>query len=203
MRMVTRTLTAAGIAGLLLVTAGCGGGPGSTTPTIPPPPPFAEPQEQGATQASVAATFGPDEGAFTYNTELVPEGAQIVVSETVANGNTTIQLNVRGLQGKRRYGAHVHVNPCGPAPEDAGPHYQRVPAPPGASMDPQYANPQNEVWLDFVTNPSGEGSTAAVVNWVFGDPPPGSVVIHAEPTRTAPGEAGDAGARLACVTVGF
>jgi Cu-Zn family superoxide dismutase len=61
----------------------------------------------------------------------------------------------------------------------------------------------NEVWLDFTTDAKGNATKAATVDWAFGAAPASSVVIHAEPTKTAPGQAGMAGARAACVSIAF
>ncbi|GAA4804535.1 hypothetical protein GCM10023353_03860 [Tomitella cavernea] len=65
------------------------------------------------------------------------------------------------MQPGRDFGAHAHTKPCGPEPSDSGPHYQNVQDPAATadspSTDPAYANPQNEVWLDFTTDGSGVG----------------------------------------------
>jgi Cu-Zn family superoxide dismutase len=71
------------------------------------------------------------------------------------------------------------------------------------STDPAYANPDNEIWLDFTTTKNGSGLAVAQVDWRFTDRHAGSVVVHAEHTHTDPGHAGTAGARLACITVPF
>ncbi len=55
----------------------------------------------------------------------------------------------------------------------------------------------------FKTDAKGDATSAATVDWTFGPSPAGSVVIHADQTKTAPGQAGVAGARAACVSVGF
>jgi Cu-Zn family superoxide dismutase len=119
---------------------------------------------------------------------------------------TTVALSVDSLLADRGYAAHIHSEPCGVSGADAGPHYQHVvdPAatPDKPSVDPQFANPTNELWLDLVTDSSGRGSFQAQVPFGFGARPPGSVVIHeAAPTATDPGEAGTAGARLACMSI--
>jgi Cu-Zn family superoxide dismutase len=112
---------------------------------------------------------------------------------------------VRGLQPDRVYGAHVHTNPCGASPDDAGPHYQREVDPAGPGVDPHYANAENEIWLDFTTDATGAGSAETTVAWELPDDRrlPGSVVIHSTGTNTGPGVAGTAGARVACITIKF
>jgi Cu-Zn family superoxide dismutase len=70
-------------------------------------------------------------------------------------------------------------------------------------VDPRYANPRNEIWLDLTTDGNGYARSSASVDWRLGDRAVGSVVLHAEHTHTGPGHAGTAGPRLACVTVDF
>lgn len=151
--------------------------------------------------------------AFTYDATQVPVGAKVVVrSVKVATRKTVISLRVRGLLPGETYGAHVHYLACGATGAAAGAHYQNLadPAVAGSetvgSTDPAYANPDNEVWLDLVTNANGYGQTHAVVDWRF-RPTPGttrSVILHIDPTSTGGTvPAGTAGARLACLDVRF
>jgi Cu-Zn family superoxide dismutase len=119
---------------------------------------------------------------------------------------TEIRLAVTGLQPRRSYGAHLHTNPCGPTGAAAGPHYQHKPDPAASasppSVNPSYANPHNEVWLDFTTDARGDATSAASQQWTFdAGRRPRSLVIHADTTKTAAGHAGDAGARVACLTL--
>ena len=146
--------------------------------------------------------------AFTYDTALAPEGAHLAVSVTADPAKTRIRLVVEGLLPERGYAAHAHANPCGASGDVAGPHYQHDPDPAAApgkpSTDPAYANPQNEIWLDLRTDGDGNGESTVEVPFVFGDRAPASVVVHAaETTAMAPGQAGSAGDRLACLTVPF
>ncbi len=149
---------------------------------------------------AVSGQFG--DAAITYRPDLVPEGARATVLGLPMAG-TTVLLSVRGLVPDRHYGAHVHTKPCGPAPADSGPHYQDQVDPVQPSTDPAYANPDNEIWLDFRTDAHGAAFTSSTVDWTFGERRGASVVIHETHTHTAPGEAGTAGARLACLTVRF
>jgi Cu-Zn family superoxide dismutase len=153
----------------------------------------------------VTASFSSSPGtATTYDTALVPVGARVAVDSVSGPDGTTVTLEVRGLDDGRRYGAHVHAEPCGVDGAAAGPHFQDVVDPVQPSVDPAYANPDNEIWLDLLTDEQGAGAATASVPWGFSrDRRPGSVVLHATPTATAPGEAGSAGARAACVTVDF
>ncbi|MGW0229566.1 superoxide dismutase [Actinopolymorpha singaporensis] len=146
-----------------------------------------------------------DEGgdASTYDPALVPVGAQAAVAAYTWPFGTTTVLAVTGLVPRRTYGAHVHVNSCGADPADAGPHVQFVEDPVQPSTDPRYANPRNEIWLDFRTDANGVGYAVSAVYWPITAKDAGSVVIHEHRTSRGRGHAGMAGARLACLTVPF
>jgi len=139
-------------------------------------------------------------GAYTYDPALVPAGTKVAVLSISGRDTTRTLLAVSGLLPNRTYGAHLHVNPCGQAPTAAGGHYQQVPDPVQPSVDADYANPRNEVWLDVTTNAAGAGVATARNPWRY-RANPGSLVLHAEPTNTHDGHAGTAGARVACVTL--
>ncbi len=163
-----------------------------------------------AAPAKVAYTFGsfgsysPTAKAVTYDAAKVPNGAKVTaVSVPTINKGTMVVLKLKGLLSHRAYGAHVHVNKCGAAPAEAGPHFQNVPDPVQPSVDPAYANPRNEIWLDIHTDGNGFAFTSSTVDWQFTERHAKSVVLHNEHTHTKPGEAGTAGPRLACVNVDF
>lgn len=149
------------------------------------------------------AASGKTQRAVTFDRTAVPEKSRVAVVERKGKDGTRVVLRVRGLQASRTYGAHVHQKPCGAAPGDSGAHYQNVKDPNSPSVDPKYANPQNEVWLDFTTDKRGNGRSADTVKWRFRAGEARSVVIHEHATDTAAGKAGTAGARLACVNVPF
>ena len=177
------------VAGLLV---GCGG---------------SEPAAPGASAPGkeVSATFT-DGGvqAVTYDQGKVPVGAGATVRTGAADGRTTTTLTVRGLRPDTAYGAHAHVNPCGPTGDAAGPHYQFAQDPVKPSVDPAFANPRNEIWLDLTTDAQGNGTATSTNDWVFpADRRAKSVVVHEMATRTEPGKAGTAGKRPACMTVEF
>ncbi len=140
--------------------------------------------------------------AVTYDAQLVPPGAKVLVA-AVTGRRSTVVLVVAGLLPDRTYGAHVHVRPCGATGAAAGPHYQNVVDPVQPSVDPAYANPANESWLDFTTGSHGHARAVSHVRWDFRAGQANSVVSHEQATRTEPGVAGMAGARVACVTVPF
>lgn len=141
--------------------------------------------------------------AVTYDRAKVPSGASIAVTREVEDDDTTVRLRVSGLLPNRTYGAHVHTGQCGARPADSAPHYQHRKAPAKSVADPRYANPRNEVWLDFTTDAEGNGEAVSEQDWTFRPGEARSVVLHDERTGTAQGSAGEAGARLACFTVPF
>ena len=190
---------ALGLAGSLLI-AGCAS---SGQPSSQPAAPAPQPSASNPGQVAVGATFGQTDAASNYDKALVPDGAKVLVAENVYDGATTVTLSVRGLVPNRAYGAHAHAKPCGPKGDDAGPHFQHMADPVMPSVDPAYANPRNEIWMDFQTDGQGNATVASTVPWVFSNARAGSVVIHADSTQTAPGKAGMAGARIGCVSVGF
>jgi Cu-Zn family superoxide dismutase len=153
----------------------------------------------------VSETFRSGTGpAITFDEKLVPAGSRGAVQSRSGEGTSTVMLAVRGLERNRVYGAHVHSQPCGELPDDAGAHFQYSADPVQPSVDPTFANPQNEIWLDLTTDDTGAGSTESTVAWTF--PPdrrPKSVVLHTDQTSSEPGEAGAAGDRVACISVDF
>ncbi|OJF12637.1 superoxide dismutase family protein [Couchioplanes caeruleus] len=158
------------------------------------------------TATGTFARYAAGATAVTYDPALVPAGATATVTVMPAADSTTVQLAVTGLQAGRAYGAHLHVNPCGATGDAAGPHYQQQPDPAASpsppSVDPSFANPRNEVWLDFTTDAQGAATATATQPWTFNPPrTPRSLVIHAETTKTAPGEAGQAGSRAGCLSL--
>ncbi|WP_158847721.1 superoxide dismutase [Saccharothrix deserti] len=154
---------------------------------------------------TVASFEAPDAAtkAFTYDPALVPVGAKAMVMAVPARESTKVLLSVHGLVPNRTYGAHAHQRPCGTAAADSGAHHQHVVDPNQPSVDPAYANPNNEIWLDFTTDHRGWAVVKTAVPWRFADRRAGSVVVHAQKTSTEAGKAGTAGPRVACATVKF
>jgi superoxide dismutase, Cu-Zn family len=197
-----------------VVLAGC-------VPTTPAAPPPATPAP--ARSAADTDLFGSDdivapeliaEGTFqpsgaaavTYDPALVPPGATVRLSSFPVADGLALRLSVTGMVPGHMYGAHLHTRPCTAAPDGAGPHYQHEADPKASasapSVDPSYANPDNEVWLDFTADRKGRSTVTGVHDRQFdAATPPRSLVVHAERTRTGAGVAGSAGARVACLTV--
>lgn len=152
-------------------------------------------------------TPNPTSKAITYNPGLAPVGAAVTAALIPSSdGSTRGELTVSGLLPNRGYAAHAHTKACGATGEDAGPHFQNhvdpAATPQAPSTNPEYANPRNEIWLDVRTDAAGAGTSRTTVPFVFTDRTPGSIVIHeAMQTSTGPGQAGQAGARIACITL--
>jgi Cu-Zn family superoxide dismutase len=172
--------------------------PAGAAPTSPAPPVHV------ATVRATFTAYTAGAQAVTYRPDLVPAGSRVrVFSLSAKRAGTMTALVVIGLVPGRAYGAHAHAQPCGATGDAAGPHFQNTPDPVKPSVDPAYANPRNEIWLDFTTDRAGVGFALSTVDWTFGDRRAHSVVIHETHTHTDPGHAGTAGARLACVDVDF
>jgi Cu-Zn family superoxide dismutase len=148
--------------------------------------------------------------AETYNPALAPMGAHLKAALVPSGETTNAEFTVSGLLPNRGYAVHANVNTCGGSPGGVGPHYQNRIDPavnPTAvgvapSSDPQYANPNNEIWLDVRTDSSGSGTSRTTAPFVFTDRGPGSIVVgEAQQTATGPGEAGNGGAPIACLTL--
>ncbi|GAA0538213.1 Cu-Zn family superoxide dismutase [Saccharopolyspora erythraea NRRL 2338] len=203
--MLHRTRALGSLAGLCATSAllvGCGSAENTQ------PPPAGQPSPQASAPIETTGTYEPYKqgaAAVTYDQAQVPPGATAKISsQRLGDGQTEIKIALTGLQPNRTYGAHVHTKPCGPTGEDAGPHFQQKLDPVQPSVDPAYANPQNEVWLDLHTDAQGNANPSAKGNWQFDSrTDANSFVIHQTHTHTEPGKAGTAGARLGCVTAKF
>ena len=180
----------------------------STLDATPPKTPPAPSANAAATdpRGTTEGTFRPwrtAAQAVTYDQAVVPAGATATLTITRTGYGTTVRLTTAGLIPARAYGAHLHTAPCTGVPDKAGPHYQNHPDPVSpTSGNPVYANPGNEIWLDFTTDPKGAATATAAHGWNFDSArPPRSLILHAEHTHTTPGEAGKAGPRAACLTL--
>ncbi|WP_367128835.1 superoxide dismutase [Saccharothrix sp. HUAS TT1] len=190
------------VVAVLCTAVGCGSTPEGTGSSG-----SAEP-EVSTRQTGVLAPVDKADVAFTYDQAAAPPGAQLELEVVEGGGTTTVRLIADQLQPDRGYAAHAHTDPCGEEGSDAGPHYQHevdpAATPERPSVDPAYANPRNEVWLDLTTDGEGDGTAETTVPFTFGDRVPSSIVLHEHPTtETEQGRAGSAGARIACFTAPF
>lgn len=205
MRVTLRNLAVTGGAVALGLT-GCSSddGAGPAAPLSAPARGTADAVE--LTAAGTLAPVGEASNAITYDPELAPPGGQMSVTLIPTDGSTRATLDISGFLPDRGYAVHLHTNECGPTGAAAGPHFQHrvdpAATPEEPSSDPEYANPDNEVWLDVRTDGLGAGTSTTEVPFVFTDRVPGSVVMHeAALTATGPGEAGQAGDRVACLAL--
>ncbi|GAA2668729.1 superoxide dismutase family protein [Actinoplanes palleronii] len=169
-----------------------------------------------ATPASAAPAPGPavfqswtaGAQAVTYDPVVVPLGATAQVEFSSTGHNLWVRLGVTGLVPGRAYGAHMHVAACAADPKAAGPHFQHQHDPAATkekpSADPAFANAVNEIWLDFTADARGAATVSRSQRWMFArDQRPKSLILHAETTKTGPGVAGTAGARVGCLNLPF
>ncbi|AXB44668.1 superoxide dismutase family protein [Amycolatopsis albispora] len=196
-----RLLACAAAAGLLVT--GCGDEPDGEDTGEQPPAGGVNVQQEGKLAPPEQAS-----NAFTYDQAAAPAGATLDISAKSTPTGTLVEFGVDGMAPSRGYAVHLHAKPCGPTGDAAGPHYQNrldpAATPEQPSKDPAYANPQNEFWLDLRTNEQGDAETRTEVPFGFSDRVPASVVVHAEEkTATEHGKAGQAGGRVACLTVPF
>jgi len=195
-----------------LLLAGCGDGTTPTSDAAPSPALLAAapaPSAPGAVAGRTAdsvrrefVTYRAGAAAVTYDTAVVPAGATAQVRTTSTPAGVTVSLAVTGMIAHRAYGAHLHTMACTELPDAAGPHYQHNADPAKPSVDPEYANPRNEVWLDFTADAHGAARVSSAEKWAFDEAhPPRSLILHAQLTRTKAGVAGTAGPRVACLTL--
>ncbi len=148
----------------------------------------------------------PTSPAVSYHPAAAPIGAELTATIGRSADSTVAELAVSGLLPNRGYAVHAHTKACGATGDAAGPHFQNrldpAATPQAPSTNPDYANPSNEIWLDLHTDVAGAGTSRTTVPFTFTDRAPGSIVVHeAMTTATAPGQAGTAGSRLACLTL--
>ena len=194
-----RTTVAALVGAVLLTTglAACS----SEAPSSSQAPPAIKPVAE--TDVAAPAGSGDQPKGITYDVKRIPLGAKLSTGSSVSGGQTTVELKVSGLLPNTKYGSHVHTKPCGAKPADSGPHYQNEKDPVTPSVDPKYANAQNEIWLDFTTDAQGAATGTATVKWEFRKGEANAVIVHATHSSTEHGKAGTAGDRLACLTAAF
>ncbi|MFJ5984848.1 superoxide dismutase family protein [Lentzea sp. NPDC092896] len=193
--------TVATLAGAVLLTGGLAAC--SSEPAPPSAPQTQAVQPVAETDVVAPAASGDQPKGITYDVARIPLGAKLSTGSSVANGHTTVELKVSGLLPNTKYGSHVHTKPCGAKPADSGPHYQNEKDPVSPSVDPKYANAQNEIWLDFTTDAQGAATGTATVKWEFRKGEANAVIVHATHSSTEHGKAGTAGDRLACLTAAF
>jgi Cu-Zn family superoxide dismutase len=142
--------------------------------------------------------------AISYNPDLAPIGAAMTATVIPTSEGSTAELTVFGLLPNRSYMTYAYTKACGATADAAGRRFQnhldpaaRAQAP---STNPEYANPENEIWLAVRTDAAGAGNSRTTVPFVLSDRTPGSFVVHdavLSPTK----DEGTVGARVACLTL--
>jgi hypothetical protein len=128
----------------------------------------------------------------------VTDGARASMTAVRSNGQTTVVLNIEGLDRTSagvKYGAHVHIGPCVAGNGSAALGHYNVTGQPPTSI-----SPYTEIWLDFTVTGDGTGHATSVVPFEIPDGGAQSIVIHAMATVPLTGAAG---IRLACIGVSF
>ena len=115
--------------------------------------------------------YRPASTAITYDPAVVPAGSTAQARGQRGPGDhdgTTERDRAGSAPGVRRAPAHQALHrragrgrPALPAPEGPG----AAASPP--SVDPAYANPANEVWLDFTADTTGAVAVTSKVAWMF------------------------------------
>jgi superoxide dismutase, Cu-Zn family len=150
-----------------------------------------EPQKLGGSAGQWVVYEDPLEDGSPNPAEAIQGSVEIY---DLGEGNTRFTLSLTGLPAGQTFGAHVHKLACDD--NKAGGHYQHTPFPEGGmANDPQYANTENEVWLDITTDEAGSGSSEVTAAWTPRAEEIKAVVVHARATA----EGGVAGPKLACV----
>ena len=208
---------AAVLAAAALLAGGCASGqpaapaparrPRRPRPRRPPPPSRPRPTEPPMPRARSPP---PDRAtnAFTYNPALAPEGAQIEVDVDHRGGSTEVRLDVDGSPaepGLRRARARQRLRPDRRRRRPALPEPGRPGRGARASRRPTRPTPTRRTRSGSTCAPTAT-ATASRARRCRSRSPTGRrrrVIHEAEATATAPGQAGTAGARLACITVPF
>jgi len=145
--------------------------------------------------AAAASAAGPEPRflgpSFVYDDAYSEVLTKVTVHSTDRRTGVTLEASnfPRSAYG-RTFGAHVHVDRCGPRPTDAGKHYQNGGR--GTLRD-------RELWLDFTVDRHGNARVHTERPWPVKAGAANSVVVHSRPTA-ADGTAGDP---ILCTTAPF
>lgn len=180
------------------------------TPAPGTPPAIHERQKPPVLSGSdTFAAPNPGAEAVSYNPTLAPEGAAIlavVMPASYGYPRTVATLSVAGVAAQPRLcRARAHQglrhHRRGRRAALLKPHRPRRDT--RSALDQsRIRNPRNEIWLDLRTDSDSSASSGTTVPFSFTDRTPASIVVHeAQTTATHPGHAGQAGARIACLTL--
>ncbi|MCE7010906.1 superoxide dismutase [Kibdelosporangium philippinense] len=148
------------------------------------PPPNTRSQEAAVRQDGTLAPPESATNAFSYS-PAAPVGAELTAEILVTGDATNVQLTATGLLPNREYAVRAHTKPCGKSADDAGPRFQNRVDPRQPSVDPAYANPDNEIWLDLRTDHDGAAKPRTSVPFTLSERAPASFVVSESDTRLA------------------
>ena len=141
---------------------------GSTTPS---------PIASGIVQGTFG-TYCENAIASTYNTSLVPDGADTTITVDETDADTTVQMIARGFSPNTEFTVTLHENVCGADASDAGAEYT------------DEGNPTETLVLDFTTDDGGGSTSSATVPWTLPDDGIGrSLLLSASGNAVSPGAA--------------
>jgi Cu/Zn superoxide dismutase len=153
-------------------------------------------REASAAPSMSWAHFGGKLTDLSPSTRDVYDGARATAMLIGIENTTYVKVQIKGLKAAGKFGAHLHVGPCGldtakPPQPTVGGHYNTDTM---KGIVPPLVSDETEVWLNFDVNSDGEAKATATVLFV---PTAGnrSITFHALPTQTD----GTAGAKLACL----
>lgn len=109
----------------------------------------------------IEGTFGPfceNAIASTYDTTLVPDGADTTVTINETDADTTVELIVRGFAPNTGYNATLHEDVCGAQPSAAGGEY----------TDSQSTQSRYLI-MNFTTNDGGGATVSVTAPWLLPD----------------------------------
>lgn len=176
-------------------------------PALAPAPPSAETQVSpsfpkggsidgiGLSQGAAFTTYADRAMAITYDPQLVPEGSTINLVRQHGTNSTSISVAVAGLLPDHEYAAHVHMDACGKAGDDAGPSYRNNPS---LAPVPGAVNRENEIWLELETGTRGTAQSGVTVDWPIRPGEGYSLIIHAEEINAVDTEVNEHSERAAC-----
>ncbi|MDK1360214.1 hypothetical protein QNO00_08030 [Arthrobacter sp. zg-Y1219] len=142
----------------------------------------------------IQGTFGPycdNAIASTYDTTLVPDGADTTVTIDSTDAATTLEMIARGFKGNTEFDATLHERLCGASPADAGEEYE----------DPR-SEESDDLSLDFTTDGTGNSTASVTVPWVLPDDGIGrSLLITLDDDDASPETPDDDDQAVACVSL--
>ena len=140
----------------------------------------------------IEGTFGPyceNAIASTYDSSLVPEGADTTVTINETDASTDVDLIVRGFLPNTPFTATLHEDTCGAEASAAGPEY----------TDTQNTQSRNLI-MNFTTDDDGGSDVSVTAPWVLPDDGIGRSLLITSETST-PGTSPSGEGAVACISL--